>query len=222
MSELTKSLIKFHQQVGKIHKDAKAQYGAYADLSGVLSTVTPVLSANGLAIVQTFLEDSLITELHHVSGEKISSTVKLVIAEGRNKLHSWGASVTYQRRYQICAILGIVADMDTDGVVIEDDPKPAAKPKAAAKKQAPAKLSPEQQAHIRHHLLDRRAPDQPLDTEEYNAVIALLKEIHGKDPEKIKGLTTAFRKQFPDVADLPLSQGISTQTHVEFINGYLV
>ena len=47
MSELTKALIKFHQQVGKIHKDARAQYGAYADLAGVLSTVTPVLQPTG-------------------------------------------------------------------------------------------------------------------------------------------------------------------------------
>ena len=205
MSELTKALIKFHQQVGKIHKDARAQYGAYADLAGVLSTVTPVLSANGLALVQTFLEDSLVTELYHESGEKISSTCKLVVTEGRNKLHSWGASVTYQRRYQICSILGIVADMDTDGVVVEEPeekPKPKAKPKEKAPEPVPT-------------------TDSPLSKEEYDIAIELLKDIHRKDPSKIATITESFRKQYPDTASLPLSQAITTQAHVQFINELL-
>jgi len=207
MSELTKALIKFHQQVGKIHKDARAQYGAYADLAGVLSTVTPVLSANGLALVQTFLEDSLVTELHHTSGEKISSTCKLVIAEGRNKLHSWGASVTYQRRYQICSILGIVADMDTDGVVIEEpEEKPKPKAKAKPKEKAPEPVP---------------TTDQPLSKEDYELAIGLLKDVHRKDPSKIATITEAFRKQYPDTASLPLSQAITTQGHVQFINELL-
>ena len=201
MSELTKALIKFHQQVGKIHKDARAQYGAYADLAGVLSTVTPVLSANGLALVQTFLEDSLVTELYHESGEKISSTCKLVVTEGRNKLHSWGASVTYQRRYQICSILGIVADMDTDGVVVEG-PEEKAKPK----EKAPEPVT---------------TTDSPLSKEEYDIAIELLKDIHRKDPSKIATITEAFRKQYPDTASLPLSQAITTQAHVQFINELL-
>ena len=201
MSELTKALIKFHQQVGKIHKDARAQYGAYADLAGVLSTVTPVLSANGLALVQTFLEDSLVTELYHESGEKISSTCKLVAVEGRNKLHSWGASVTYQRRYQICSILGIVADMDTDGVVIEE---PEEKPKAQPKAPEPVTIT-----------------DQPLSKDDYNLAIELLKDVHRKDPAKLQSITEAFRKQYSDSASIPLSQAITTQGHVQFINDLL-
>lgn len=114
MSELTKALIGFHKAVDKIEKNARANYGKFADLANVLSTVTPALHANGLAITQTFLEDSLVTTLHHTSGETLSSTVKLYIQDGRNITQEWGKAVTYQRRYAICSILGIVADMDTD------------------------------------------------------------------------------------------------------------
>ncbi|BAQ93797.1 putative DNA single-strand annealing protein SSAP [uncultured Mediterranean phage uvMED] len=114
MSELTKALIGFHKAVDKIEKNARANYGKFADLANVLSTVTPALHANGLAITQTFLEDSLVTTLHHTSGETLNSTVKLYIQDGRNITQEWGKSVTYQRRYAICSILGIVADMDTD------------------------------------------------------------------------------------------------------------
>ena len=114
MSELTKALIGFHKAVDKIEKNARANYGKFADLANVLSTVTPALHSNGLAITQTFLEDSLVTTLHHTSGETLNSTVKLYIQDGRNITQEWGKAVTYQRRYAICSILGIVADMDTD------------------------------------------------------------------------------------------------------------
>lgn len=116
MSELTKALIGFHKAVDKIEKNARANYGKFADLANVLSTVTPALHANGLAITQTFLEDSLITTLHHESGETLSSSCKLIICDGRNMTQEWGKAVTYQRRFSICAILGVVADMDTDDV----------------------------------------------------------------------------------------------------------
>lgn len=114
MSELTKALIGFHKAVDKIEKNARANYGKFADLANVLSIVTPALHANGLAITQTFIEDSLVTTLHHISGETLNSTVKLYIQDGRNITQEWGKAVTYQRRYSICSILGIVADMDTD------------------------------------------------------------------------------------------------------------
>ena len=41
MSELTKALIQFHKDVDKIEKNARANYGKFADLANVLSTVTP-------------------------------------------------------------------------------------------------------------------------------------------------------------------------------------
>ena len=136
MSELTKALIQFQKDVDKIEKNARANYGKFADLANVLSTVTPALNKNGLAVVQTFLDDALITTLHHESGETIHSSCKLVVCDGRNNTQEWGKAVTYQRRFSICSILGIVADMDTDDV--PDLPpsnnasaaKPAAKPAA--------------------------------------------------------------------------------------------
>lgn len=214
MSELTKALIEFHQQVGTIHKDAKAQYGAYADLAGVLSTVTPVLSANGLAIMQTFLEDNLITTLRHVSGEEASSVMRLVVPQGRNELHSTGASITYLRRYMICSILGIVADMDTDGVVPES-PKPDLAKPAPKKTVAKKKAAPAPQPDL------KSLKQEPLSKEDYEMVIDMLKGVHRENPDKLKGLTEAFRLEFPDVAELPLSQAITTQAHVAFINDQL-
>ena len=143
MSELTKALIGFHKAVDKIEKNARANYGKFADLANVLSTVTPALHANGLAITQTFLDDSLVTTLHHESGETLSSSCKLIICDGRNMTQEWGKAVTYQRRFSICAILGVVADMDTDDV---PDLPPSNKTAAAQAKPANVKQAVASQA----------------------------------------------------------------------------
>ena len=210
MSELTKSLIKFHQQVDKIDKNARGNYGKFADLANVLSTITPALNANGLVITQTFLEDSLVTTLRHVSGESESSTTKLYMADGRNVTQEWGKAVTYQRRYAICSIVGLVADMDTDG---EPTPEPEKKP--AAKKTVQQKATPKPEP-TPVDLMDAPIPDDAR-----QVLISLLKKTFAEDADKVKSLTAAFHKTFPDTAHLPLSQAFTTERHCAFINEFL-
>ena len=52
-------------------------------------------------------------------------------------------------------------------------------------------------------------------------VLGLLKEVHKNDPGKLATITEQFRKRFPDTANSPLSQSITTQTHVSFLNELL-
>ena len=51
--EITAALCKFIQQVGTIEEKDNAQFGKFADLSTVLSTINPALAANGLAVIHT-------------------------------------------------------------------------------------------------------------------------------------------------------------------------
>ena len=212
MSELTKALIEFHKSVDKIEKNARGNYGKFADLANVLSTVTPPLIANGLVLTQTFEEDCLTTTLHHVSGETLSSTTMLIIAEGRNKTQEWGKAVTYQRRYAVCSILGLVADMDTDA---EATPEPA--PKPAAKPATPKKLGEKPVV----------SDEEGLSFDERNMVLNLVKEkMAAFGPKEgsiwVQGLTQAFYDKFPDQADSArLSDAIQTQAHAAFLNAYL-
>ena len=216
MSELTKALIEFHKEVGVIKKDAKAQYGRFADLCGVLSTVTPALLKNDLVLTQEFLEDSLVTTLRHVSGETISSTSKLIVTQGRNELHSWGASVTYTRRYQICSILGIVADMDMDGAMLDESTKPdlakSAPKKTVTKKKAAAPTPTPEPAPIADPA------DQPLMKEEVDLVLETLINIRKDNVAKFDEIQAAFMQHFKIPSDCRFSESITTQAHVKFIN----
>jgi len=128
---LIEALVSFHKTVPAIGKTANAQYGKFADLETVLSTVTPHLIKNGLVISQTFepsegVDPILVTKLLHVSGAELVSRLPMIIGKGRNALHDFGGSCTYLKRYALLALLGLTADMDMDGDFADD--KPAAKP----------------------------------------------------------------------------------------------
>lgn len=145
---ITAALAAFHQTVGTIEKSARAQYGNFADLSTVLSAITPALSKHGLALVQTFEvqddQDILVTALYHTSGELIDSRVRLVRVEGaggrQNPLHLWGGSVTYQRRYAALALVGLAAGMEDDDGDIADPPKQTRKPAKKASTPPPTEV----------------------------------------------------------------------------------
>ena len=120
--EITAALCKFIKQVGTIEEKDTAQYGKFADLSRVLSTVNPALAANNLAVVHTTKvvegKNVLITNLLHTSGESITSEMLLPnnTGGGGNPMHKEGGAITYCRRYSLLAILGLNAGIpDNDG-----------------------------------------------------------------------------------------------------------
>jgi len=235
MSDLTKALCEFHKEVGTINKDAKAQYGAFADLAGVLSTVQPPLARNGLTINQTFmpsegLDPILVTTLRHVSGESIESHLPMVVNKGRNALHDWGASCTYLRRYALLSMLCLVADVDTDGAFVEPPKQSEPKPEASATK----RKQPEQAA-AKPSTSKREAPkakaepavtttpssvaaDAPIDPEARQLVISLLMEKSKAQggTELIKKLSQDFLAHFKLTGKL--SDHITTEAHAEFID----
>jgi hypothetical protein len=218
MSELTKALIQFHKDVDKIEKNARANYGKFADLANVLSTVTPALLKNGIVLTQTFLEDSLVTTLRHEGGEEISSVCQLILSEGRNKTQEWGKAVTYQRRYAICSILGIVADMDMDGAMLEEStksdlakPAPKSKPKPAAKNPVAKKAA----------APAANPADQPLTKEEVDEVLEKLKAKRVESVAAFQTIESQFRQEFKIGSDCRFSESITTHAHLKFLNDLL-
>jgi hypothetical protein len=118
MKNLVSALVKFQKIVPIIPKNKKNPFynSYYADLSKVIDVSMPALNAVGLAITQ-LLDDVdgrnlLITMLAHESGESIQSKINLPAIADPQKLT---AAITYLRRAQYLAILGLCADDDDDG-----------------------------------------------------------------------------------------------------------
>jgi len=209
-AELTKVFCAFHQDVSTIHKEANAQYGKYADLATVLSTVLPALSKNGLAVVQTFQpgaeagEQLLVTSLLHTSGERIDSHLPLTVTKGRNPLHDWGGATTYSRRYALLSILSLAAGIEDDDGDHAENTQPAT---ASASKPVTAKAASAKKAPSSPN------PDRLSATEIQELVEAVLKV----SEERRKQIVLAFQERFSLPADKKAADYIKTAAHRDFL-----
>jgi len=134
MKNISQALVKFQSQLKPVNKDSENPFfkSSYADLSSILQSVMPLLSANGLALIQPMkVQDNatvLITSLIHESGEVLSSEMILPNHQDPQK---YGSLITYYKRYQLQAMLGISTkdeDDDANSLVSEkafSQPKPA-------------------------------------------------------------------------------------------------
>lgn len=122
MKELYKALADFQQEIPTIFKDSTAGQGnfkyAYADLPTIFGAINPLMKKHGLGFTQSVNGTGLCTKIFHVkSGESIESCADIpqgVELRGMNPYQTLGSAITYMRRYQLSAMLGLVTDKDTD------------------------------------------------------------------------------------------------------------
>ncbi len=147
ISELAKSLSKAQGEFKSILKGSTAKITTkkggeysyqYADLATVLNSVMPTVSKHELSICQgstshilkypieidpnqgKYGEVTITTLLIHSSGEWIKNvSVYPYVENGNNDVQAIGSVITFGRRYEVCAILGIASQKDTDGVLPE-------------------------------------------------------------------------------------------------------
>ena len=118
MTELQKSLVGALAELDDPTKNRKGQHGSnYLDLAGLLSAVRKVLAKHDLAVTQDFVVDDgtleVTTKILHSGGEIRTYGPACVRATG--DMQSLGGFITYLRRYQLSAALGIAGAEDDDG-----------------------------------------------------------------------------------------------------------
>ena len=204
--EITKALCKFIKEVGTIEEKDTAQYGNFADLSTVLATVNPVLSANGLAVVHTTKvvdnKNILITNLLHTSGESVSSEMLLPnnTAGAGNPMHKEGGAITYCRRYSLLAILGLNAGIpDNDG----DFANPTQEKVTSITKNKAVGMP------------------QILDKETKDYYLKLIGKLLIKDKKLYNTLADALYIEFNFDRKTQLSQNITKPMHVTYIEEWI-
>jgi len=112
--------------VSKAGKEYSYTY-KYADLAEIRKATQTALTKYELAICSTFGSNTITTTLAHSSGQVKESVLPLNTSKAPQAL---GSDITYFRRYQVCAMLGIAADEDDDGKMGNDahkKPKPIPK-----------------------------------------------------------------------------------------------
>lgn len=121
IKEITKALVAFHSEVGRITKDGTNPHlkNRYATIDQIIEEIRPVLASHGLFVMQLPSnseagEIQMVTRLYHVSGQWMESP-SLKIKVDRNNAQGIGSAITYARRYSLTSFLGLNTGEDDDG-----------------------------------------------------------------------------------------------------------
>jgi len=133
--EIFSALVKFAALEIQVVKNKTNPHfkNKYADLQEILDKVRKPLSECGLALYQSVRgENTLVTKLVHTSGESLE---EIFTFKDATNMQGLGSAITYAKRYQICAMLGLAADDDDDGnEAVKSQAKPQAQPVTQAAK----------------------------------------------------------------------------------------
>lgn len=140
IDKIIPTLLEVQSIVKSMKKDSSGYGYKYISFDYIINAIKPVLNKHGLLLMQNVSGDMIDgcnvtgceTIIYHTSGQWISSD-KLIVnpvatptqsekAKGIQPIptvRDLGSAITYAKRYQLCGLLGIVADMDDDGAVNE-------------------------------------------------------------------------------------------------------
>lgn len=121
-------------KTAKVPTKAGGEYSyKYADLAAVKEAYQKPLTDNGLAVAHSFAFTDghllLATTLLHTSGEWMASDLPVA---SYDKPQEQGSAFTYYKRYNVCALLDIVAEDDDDGAAAQAGKKSDPRPQAPA------------------------------------------------------------------------------------------
>lgn len=118
------------QRVKKIGVDARNEHFKfdYVTLGKLLTTIQPILVEMKLSYSQPLIikegRNALRTEIVSVDlGEIIAESEAFLVTRSDNNPQDFGGAITYQRRYQLFSLLGLVGDKDDDCLLTNDEIK---------------------------------------------------------------------------------------------------
>lgn len=121
MSDIYSALFDIQKQgIEGLTKDSTNPHfkNTYISLGKLIDTVAPILTDAGILLIQqpTTVDGApaLRTVLYHTeSGTSVEDTTPLMLE--KDNPQGLGSAITYQRRYSLMSVLGLVADEDDDG-----------------------------------------------------------------------------------------------------------
>ena len=122
IKELLAALCNVQGEMPTMPKDKQGYSYRYTDFDTIVTTIKPLLKKNNIGFMQSLTmvgeSPAITTRMFSQSGQYIQDTVTLpkVEMKGTTAAQNMGASITYMKRYALCAMFGITADEDVDGV----------------------------------------------------------------------------------------------------------
>lgn len=146
ISDLIKALVEVQSELPTMPKSSQAYGYKYTDLDTITQTIKPILKKHGIGYMQSVGGTSadsmtLTTRIFNDKGQYIEDTAVLptIASTKNNAAQTLGMSITYMRRYALCAMFGITSDEDVDANTDGASTKTAGAPKPPTSKQTPPK-----------------------------------------------------------------------------------
>ena len=121
IKNLLATLAEVQNELPTMPKDADGYGYKYTTLDTITQTIKPILHKHGIGYMQSVggvvaSEMVLTTRIFNKEGEYIEDTAALpvIVSSKNNAAQTLGMSITYMRRYALCAMLGITSDEDVD------------------------------------------------------------------------------------------------------------
>ena len=123
---MMEALVKWQGVKPEIKFDATNPHfkSKYASLAGIIKAVKDDLSGCGLSYTHLVTNGQIVTLLMHPESEGVMVSSRPLPDGG--KVQDEGSLITYQKRYQLAAMLGIAGEEDTDAQNISTGGKPRA------------------------------------------------------------------------------------------------
>ena len=135
ITELLTALVDVQNELPTMPKSSQAYGYKYTDLDTITQMIKPILYSHQIGYMQSVggTEEgvtTLTTRIFNKKGEYIEDTVALPTITGtkNNAAQTLGMSITYMRRYALCAMLGITSDEDVDANTNDVTQRQAQKP----------------------------------------------------------------------------------------------
>jgi hypothetical protein len=150
-TELMASLAEIQFELPTMPKDSQAYGYKYTDLDTIVKTIKPILHKHNIGYMQSVGStvdgaQTLTTRVFNNQGQYLEDTTVLPVISGtkNNSAQTLGMSITYMRRYALCAMLGITCDEDVDSNTVAQQAQ--AQTRAQAKAEPPKKPEPKKAA----------------------------------------------------------------------------
>ena len=175
---------------GKTNSHTRSKYSALEDIN---QAVQPVLKRHGFSVAFKLAQNektvTVTAELKHRDGHRESTAVTLPLDNGglkgntnKTDVQAIGSTITYARRYALCALLNIsTGDNDGNAAHAKDEPEP--------------EISNEARAELKA-LVAQMSPERKQDFyEKYDAVENVTAREFNKVLKAVKGYVAEFKKE---------------------------
>jgi hypothetical protein len=128
------ALLAFQKEMGPVHKDGRGNYGSYPTLDGVIEAVGEKLNDQGIVYTQPLVmidgEQHIKTMLVHAESQSSVDSFYKVVCKDPSDPQKVGGGITYGRRYQLLALLGLAPEDDDGNAASQParSPQPASHP----------------------------------------------------------------------------------------------